>query len=325
MIDLSIIIVNWKSADYLRACLTSVFQHTEGICLEVIVVDNASADGCEAILEKEFPSVRLIALTQNVGFSRANNIGYVLSSGENLLFLNPDTEVIGNALSGMTAWLRSHPRVGAVGARLLNSDGTLQESCVQAFPTILNQMLDSNLLRRRFSTWELWGTHALTDPRRQPIEVDAISGACFMVRRSVFEKVGRFSEGYFMYSEDLELSYKIRQAGYTVVCLTDSEVVHHGGKSSSKQYDSFTDILQRESLAQYFLSTRGRIYSAFYRIAICACALLRVMIAACLLPLSGQSLDGKSPRAVIHKWRKVLGWSLGFEPAVRLRGESSNV
>ena len=112
MIDLSIIIVNWKSADYLRACLTSVFQHTEGICLEVIVVDNASGDGCEAILEKEFPSVRLIALTQNVGFSRANNIGYVLSSGENLLFLNPDTEVIGNALSGMTAWLLNRNGLG---------------------------------------------------------------------------------------------------------------------------------------------------------------------------------------------------------------------
>jgi hypothetical protein len=186
-------------------------------------------------------------------------------------------------------------------------------------------MLDSNLLRRRLSAWELWGTHALTDPRRLPIEVDAISGACFMVRRSVFERVGRFSEGYFMYSEDLELSYKIRQAGFTVVCLTDFEVIYYGGKSASKQYDSSADILQRDVLAHYFLSTRGRIYSVFYRIAICASAVLRVIIAACLLPLSGRSLDGKSPRSVMHKWGKVLGWSLGFEPASRFRRVSSNV
>jgi N-acetylglucosaminyl-diphospho-decaprenol L-rhamnosyltransferase len=324
MIDLSIIIVNWNSADYLSASLSSVFKGTEGIRAEVIVVDNASHDECEAILQRDFPSVRLLALSQNVGFSRANNIGYAVSSGETLLFLNPDTEVTELALPSMLAWLRSNPTVGAVGARLLNSDGTLQESCVQAFPTVLNQLLDSNLLRRRFSTWEMWGTSALLDPRRIPIEVDAISGACFMVRRSVFEKVGRFSEGYFMYSEDLELSYKIRQAGFTVVCLTDSEVVHHGGKSSSKQYDSFTDILQRESMARFLLSTRGRLYSAFYRVAVCASALLRITIAACLLPLSRQTIAGRSPRAVMHKWRKVLGWALGLEPAVRLRREGSN-
>lgn len=111
VIDLSIIIVNWKSAGYLRGCLASIYQHTRETRFEVIVVDNASDDGCEAMLAREFPDVGLIASAENLGFARANNLGFAASRGETLLFLNPDTEIAGDVLSLMVAWMKADPRL----------------------------------------------------------------------------------------------------------------------------------------------------------------------------------------------------------------------
>jgi N-acetylglucosaminyl-diphospho-decaprenol L-rhamnosyltransferase len=314
MIDLSIIIVNWNSADYLRQCLSSVHRETEEINYEVIVVDNASGDGCESMLQKEFPDTRFIAAPQNLGFSRANNLGYEYAGGEVLLFLNPDTEIISGALLGMLAYLRTNPAAGAAGARLLNSDGSLQTSCIQAFPTIVNQVLDLEILRRWFPTWKLWGIQPLFTSHRLGAEVDTISGACFMIKRSVFEKVGRFSEQYFMYADDLDLSYKIRQAGYSIVWLSHCEVVHHGGKSSSQQSDCFADVLQRQSLDQFFRKTRGRSYSGSYRGAMMVSALVRLVVALCLMPFAGHVFEGRKTGPVLRKWFSILCWSLGLNP-----------
>jgi N-acetylglucosaminyl-diphospho-decaprenol L-rhamnosyltransferase len=312
MTDLSIIIVNWNSVDYLQACLSSLYRETQGLRFEVIVVDNASGDGCKSMLCKDFHDVQLIEARENLGFARANNLGSRRSKGDLLLFLNPDTEVIGDALVRMVAYLRTHPSAGAAGVRLLNSDGSVQTSCIQPFPSILNQMLDFEYLQRRFPRWKLWGMQPLFDPECQAARVDTISGACFMVKRSVFNKVGGFSEEYFMYSDDLDLSRKIAEAGYEVVCLPGSAVTHHGGKSSVQRTDSFADVLQRESLEQFFRKTQGRFYATAYRLAMAAIAIIRMTAAVCLAPFAGRVLQGKKPGAVFRKWSAILGWALGL-------------
>ena len=154
--SLSIIIVNWNSAAYTIACIASIRAAAPRFAYEIIVVDNASSDDSADRL-RQAPDIQLIRSTTNVGFARANNLGYQYSSGDVLLFLNPDTEVLGSAIDRMYDVLVSSENLGIVGCRLLNSDHTLQTSCVQAFPTILNQLTDIEALKIRFPGVRMWG------------------------------------------------------------------------------------------------------------------------------------------------------------------------
>ncbi len=311
--DLSIIIVNWNSADYLRACLGSIYRFVRGIEFEVIVVDNASNDHCEQMLREEFPGVIFVQSGANLGFARANNLGFSHSTGEILLFLNPDTEVSDDSIVRMAHCLRATEGAAAAGARLLNTDGTLQTSCVQSFPTIANQLLDFDFLRRKFPTSRLWGTRPLYRTDNRPAEVDALSGACFMMKRNIFERVGKFTETYFMYSDDLDLSYKIKKAGYRSIYLNDCTVTHHGEKSSEKQEDNFAALWQRKSLARFFRQTHGSFYAATYRFAMACVAALRVGLVLCMVLIGRAQLGGKSPWVVIKKWMKIFQWAVGLE------------
>jgi|HubBroStandDraft_6_1064221.scaffolds.fasta_scaffold201988_2 N-acetylglucosaminyl-diphospho-decaprenol L-rhamnosyltransferase len=307
--DLSIIIVSWRSLEDLRVCLKSVYSHTRNLSYEVIVVDNASGDGTESAIRTEFPRVDFIQSLHNLGFAKANNLGYLKSSGDILVFLNPDTEITEDVFARMAAHLRAESRVGAVGARLLNKDGSLQTSCVQAFPTILNQLLDSNALRRMFPNSRLWGMKALFSPSAAPADVEAISGACFVVKRSVFEEIGLFTETYFMYVEDLDLSYKIRRAGHAIHYMPDCSVIHYGGRSSTKQGTSFVSLHQRESLRRFFLSTRGEAYGNCYRAAIGALSALRIVCVVLAAPfLAFRKTD---TRSILRKWLANFQWAIG--------------
>lgn len=159
--DLSVIIVNWNSKDYLRKCLVSVFAETHDIEFEVIVIDSASFDGCGEMLNEQFPKIKFIQSERNLGFAKANNAAFETSTGECILFLNPDTEVVGAAISTLYEQLRKLPDAGLVGAKLLNADGTIQTSCIQSFPTIVNQVLNSESMRARWPKSSLWGMASL--------------------------------------------------------------------------------------------------------------------------------------------------------------------
>ena len=264
--DLSIIIINWNSAEFLKKCLQSIYSNTSPLDFEVIVVDNASYDGCSALLEKEFSKVKLVQSTENIGFARANNLGFKYSSGRNLLFLNTDTEIIGSAINTMFSYLESIPDAGAAGCKLLNSDLSIQTSCIQPFPTILNQVLDARFLKLRFPKLKLWGIKPLFFSNGKPVGVDVISGACLMVKRTVFDKIGMFNTDYFMYSEDVDLCYKIKQIRYKPYYISKAEVIHHGaGSSSKKRHSQFSTILMKESKLIFFKKTRGKIYAYIYR------------------------------------------------------------
>jgi hypothetical protein len=325
--DLSVIIVNWNSFNYLRKCLRSIHVSTQGLSFEVIVIDNASYDGCGKMLAEEFPQMRFVQSTENLGFARANNLGFEQCTGRNLLFLNPDTEVVGPALEGLVAALDSDPYLGMVGPKLLNSDLTVQTSCIQPFPTILNQLADFERLRLLSPKWKLWGMRPLfEDHQGRPVEVDAISGACIMIKREVFQRIGLFSTDYFMYAEDLDLCYKVRQAGGKVCYLGSASIIHHGGQSSKQKGDeSFAAPLMREALLKFLQKTRGSTYAAIYRAAVLLVAILRLAILGVALALPVPRVGKVSIRWSLRKWYKVLRWSVGLEPWTKHSGHARNV
>lgn len=312
--DVSIIIVNWHSKEYLRACLASIRRHTRTLAYEIIVIDSASFDGCEAMLRDEHPDVRFIQSATNLGFARANNRAASEANGTCLLFLNPDTELVGPAIEALYEALSTRPDAGVVGGMLLNSDRTLQVSCVQSIPTLLNQLLDSELLRLRWPKSRLWGITALYQAGRDAREVEAISGACLMMRRKTFEDLGGFSEEYFMYAEDIDLAYRARQAGYRNYYVPDATVIHYGGGSSNHASSAFSAVMLREAICRFMAKTYGPAYAFAYRIGMGATAIAR------LCALGALRVAGRREpaiRASRRKWQAVLRWSLNRAEAVR--------
>jgi N-acetylglucosaminyl-diphospho-decaprenol L-rhamnosyltransferase len=308
-IDLSIIIINWKSADFLMECLASIEKADMRMAFEIIVVDNASFDGARERLAEQHPSVLFIQSLENLGFSRANNRAVNHARGDTLLFLNPDTEVEERAVDLLYECLRQLPACGAVGGRLLNTDGSLQFACVQANPTILNQVLGTDAFHRWFPRSRLWGAAGLLDRHEGPIPVEVVSGACIMMRRVVFNEVGGFSSEYFMYGEDVDLCYKVAKAGYQNYHLPTAQIVHHGGSSSSQASSEVIWTLMRESRARFFQKHHGRLYAALYRKSMAVAAGFRLMALFFCLPLMGSSRKSRwALRA--RKWQAVLKWGI---------------
>jgi len=320
-LDLSIIIVNWNSLAYLRGCLASLLSIRGIERFETIVIDNASRDACVETLQHEFAWVRCIASKVNLGFAAANNLGFSLSRGRNVLFLNPDTEVFESAISELAAAISSIQDAGIVGARLLNSDLTLQTSCLQSFPTIMNQMLDSEFIRSRTQRSRLWGNRAAFESPSGPVAVDVISGACMMVKREAFEGVRGFSSGYFMYSEDVDLCLRVRKAGWRCYYVGQATVVHHGGCSSKKApRENFGSILMRESRYRLFTRWRGKAYARLYRVSVIFGASSRLTLLAMALVASCGFRDCRNLKSSARKWLAILRWALGLEPwAARLK------
>ena len=323
--DLSIIIVNWNSVKHLRECLASIYDKTEGISFEVVVIDNASYDGCAEMLAREFPAVRFIQSQENLGFARANNLGFEHSSGRNVLFLNPDTEIVGPALEHLVRAMDSDSRVAVAGPKLLNTDGSIQTSCIQRFPTVLNQMLDSDYLRQKFPSARLWGTRPLREDAAGLTEVEVISGASLMVKREVFEAVGRFSTRYFMYSEDVDLCYEVRKCGWKVCYAGAATVIHHGGRSSSSKPEShYSSIMTRQAVATFLRAKRGRTYSALYRATTAIAALGRCALAGLAAVFAyGQPRRARCVQS-LQKWSNIFRWAVGLEGWARMAAPNGN-
>lgn len=321
--DLSIIIINWNSKGYLRECLKSIPQAATGLECEVLVIDNASYDGAAQMLAQEFSHVTFIQSDRNLGFSAANNRAARQAKGDFLLFLNPDTIVMGKSLGTLVDALRKLPHAGAVGAKLLNTDRTLQTSCVQSFPTVLNQMLDCEMLRRRFPRSTLWGMAALFDGSHQPAPVEAISGACFMVKRHVFDRLGGFDERYFMYSEDIDLAYRIHREGFNCYYVPEATVIHHGGGSSKSAGNGFSATMMRESIFRFMQFRKGRSAAVLFRVVILFSALVRMGFI--LLSLPFHLLRFPHCRSAMRKWLAILKWSVGGEQWAGLAPERESL
>lgn len=311
---LSIVIVNWNSCAFLRNCLKSIYASVGALTVEVIVVDNASYDGSKEMVEEEFPEIRFIQSSTNLGFAKANNLGFTASRGRSLLFLNPDTEIVGTALATLESVLQSIPDAGIAGARLLNGDLSLQRSAVQAFPSIWNQVLDMERLRQWFPKAGLWGTRALLETGSPAMTVDAVSGACLIIKRQVFEQVNGFSPNYFMYSEDTDLCFKVMMAGFKSYYVRDARVIHYGGQSSAVSSEGdFASIMMRESLKRFFDVRRGSPRATLYQFAMALTALCRLFVIASVFVLSLGAYRKDGLRRAFVKWFRVFRWSVGLE------------
>jgi N-acetylglucosaminyl-diphospho-decaprenol L-rhamnosyltransferase len=233
MPDLSVIIVNWNVRDLLRRCLHSILANLPACQLEIIVVDNGSTDGSPEMVRTEFPQVHLLANPDNRGFTGANNQGLAVARGRYVLLLNPDTEVVGDALETLVAFADVHPDVGVVGPQLLNPDGTVQSSR-RRFPTLATALLESTWLQPYAPRRLLARYYVLDRPDDEVQDVDWVTGAALMARREAVEQVGPLDEGFFMYSEELDWCRRFRAAGWRVVYLPTARVIHHEGKSSEQ-------------------------------------------------------------------------------------------
>jgi hypothetical protein len=301
--DLSIVFVNWNSLNYLRECIASIYEHTHGIAFEIIVVDNASPEGGVDTIKEQFPEVVLIKSTENLGFAGANNLGFRHSIGKCVLFLNPDTKLLNPAINILLQRLQSLPDAGIVGCKLLRGDLSVQTHSIMKFPSILNQVLESEYLQFRWPSFPLWNIAPLLSNKTEPVQVDVISGACTMIRREVFEKVGMYSEEYFMYAEDVDLCWKVAHAGYKNYYAGEGRVIHYGGKSSKPES---AIRMQWTAIPRFCDKNRGRAYGLVFRAALIAAAICRlavIKIACAFGDRFGQPANLRSTQA---KWRTIL-------------------
>ncbi|HEX5470990.1 MAG TPA: glycosyltransferase family 2 protein [Lacipirellulaceae bacterium] len=303
MIDISIVIVNWNSTAYLLKCLESIYAHTHESKFEVIVVDNASPDGDVHTIKDRYPDVVVIESSANLGFAGANNLGSRVAQGRYLVFLNPDTVLVNSALDIMARQCDSLEEPGAVGCTLLNEDRSVQTSAIQTFPTILNQLLDIDILRNRFPACRLWNIAPLFASGTKPSCVEVISGACVMFRREVFAQIGQFSEEYFMYAEDLDLCKKAVQAGFTNYYVPQGQIIHYGGKSSISRQ---AVPMKWRAILRYMEKHRGYAYQLAFRIVMACSAMARLVLLTGLLAVC-RGARRNSVRGALAKWWLILG------------------
>lgn len=308
--DLSIIIVNWRSAKLVLECIESIRKETRHIDYEFIVIDNASFDGCEQLLRESGMDVVYIQSSENLGFAKANNLAHASSRGESLLFLNPDTVILGSSIELLYRSLRELPSAGIVGPKLLNADGSVQTSCIQSFPTVMNQVLDFEALRMRTPRSALWGMAPLFTQPDRPAEVEVVCGASLMIKREVFERVNRFSEDYFMYAEDADLCLKVMRAGWKNYFIPDATVVHFGGSSSGQAASGFAAVVMRDSIWRFLTKWHGEQRGRVYRFAMLVVALFRIAMLGLLFPVQVIRARWRNWLGAFRKWWAILGWSM---------------
>lgn len=237
---LSVVIVSYRVRYYLEQCIVSVMRASEGMGVEIIVVDNHSDDGTVEYLRERFPdSITLIESNHNLGFSKANNIAIRQSSSEYVLLLNPDTFVSEGCLRQVLTFMDENPRCGGCGAMMHNADGTLARESRRGLPTpwvALKKMMGK--------TDHYYMSHL---PWDQPGQIEAMSGAFCMLRREAIDKVGLLDEDFFMYGEDLDLSYRLLKGGYEN-WYVPAPIVHYKGESTQKSSFRYVHVFYQAML-----------------------------------------------------------------------------
>ena len=253
--DVSVIIVNWNTKVLLRDCLRSVFATTRALSLDVIVVDNASSDDSVAMVEREFPQVKLVRNTANRGFAAANNQGIALAEGRYCLLLNSDTVVLGDVIGASVRFADDHSDVAVVGCRVLNADRSLQPTCFM-YPSLLNMLLSSSYLYKLSPRSRFFGRERMTWwDRADERDVEVVTGCYMLVRREAIDQVGRLDEDFHMYGEETDWCYRFREKGWRVTFAPVGEIVHFGGASSGQVREKMA--LQLKGSVLLFLKKHG--------------------------------------------------------------------
>jgi GT2 family glycosyltransferase len=250
--QVSAVIVSFNTAPLLERAIQSLNRSRRQVDgVEIIVIDNASDDGSPQLVRDRFPDVRLVRLTRNVGFAAGTNMGLRMARGEQLLLLNPDAELLHDALPRLSSFLDDHPWVAAVGPRLIYPDGSPQDSAFR-FPSLRQVFLDFFPIHPRLARSHWNGRYA---PSQEPFAIDHPLGACMLIARSAVDDIGLLDEGFFMYCEEIDWCMRAWERGWEIYHHPGAIAVHHSGKSTEQRSRAMFEQLQ---------TSRARLYEKHY-------------------------------------------------------------
>src|ERR1700684_2185111 len=254
--DISVVIVGWNAKHYLELCLQSLADAPPRRSMEVIVVDNASVDGSAGMVEARFPSVRVIRSSENLGFSRGNNLGIRQCQGRYVALVNPDVIVFEGCLDALADFLDQNPKVGNVGPRVFNPDMTQQSTCRRS-PTLWNNFCSATGLASACKNSKLFaGEHMFYFSHDRTLPVDVIVGCFSMIRRETFDEVGLLDENLFMYGDDVDWCRRCWKAGWQVVFFPGARAIHDRGKITASYPVRFA-VAQQKSVLYYWRKHHG--------------------------------------------------------------------
>jgi GT2 family glycosyltransferase len=280
---LSIIIVAYQSRDEIGPCLASLPREIAGGVVEVIVVDNSVGDGGGEIVQRGFPWVRYLAPGENLGFGRANNLGYGQASGEFILFVNPDTISNAAALEHCLRRLQAEPDIGVISPKLVQADGSMDLACRRAIPTLWDGFCRASGLAAAFPRTARFAGYNLTHlPENGTHDVGAVNGAFMMTRRAVLDRVGLFDEAFFMYGDDLDLCIRMARAGYRIVYDGRVQIIHLKGLSVAKNWEAMSTAIfdaNREVYLKHFNPRGSALVRWKYQLAFGAWKIMALVVA----------------------------------------------
>jgi len=307
--DLSIVIVSYNCCQLITKCIESIYQFTENLRIQIIVSDNNSKDNTIETIEDKFPKVIILKNGANLGFGAANNRALTFCQGPFILFLNPDIIFIEPVLTKIIEFMQKHEEAGLVGCKLVNPDNSIQKSFLNAFPTLTNRFLEAIYVEKLLNKYK--------KPIKDDIKnVAAIVGACMFTRKHLIKKLNGFDESYFMYCEDIDLCYRVKQIGYNIYYFNNFAMFHHLGATTKKNKKSyFSKVLIKESVYKYFAKHHGKMNAELYRILMILGAIIRLWMLLILGPFNKVlqiSYDVGYANSVLN-YLKVISWGLGFE------------
>ena len=275
----SVIIVNYNVKYFLEVCLHSVLRAAKGIAVELIVVDNNSTDASCAMVREKFPTVILIENKDNKGFSKANNQGVAIARGEYILFLNPDTVMPEDFFSKTVAYMDTHPEAGSLGPRLIDGKGDFAPDAKKSFPSLSVAIFKTTGINKLFKNSPYFNKYyAVHIGERETAAVDVLSGCCMLVRTSAMEIAGGpFDEDYFMYCEDVDISYRIQKAGFKNIYFPDVDLIHYKGESTRKMTLSYVRIFNEALVTfvkKHYSAKDARLFVLFINLGIILRAVL---------------------------------------------------
>jgi GT2 family glycosyltransferase len=265
-IDISVVIVSWNVRELLKACIDSIISTQRELSVQIIVVDNASDDRSAELVRNKFTGITLIETNANIGFGPANNIGLQLAKGRYVFFLNPDTVLHEEALIRLVEFLDRHADFDLVGPQLHSPDGSVQWVCARRLPSFSLMLFDALYLHRLpLIGQKLRNRLTVHYDLNESQEVDAISGAAMLGRRSVINDVQGFDEVFLHTGEDVDLCLRLRERGSKIFYLADASVLHFGGQSSSQAW-ARSGTMGVLSTERYLARSRGRLHALMYRL-----------------------------------------------------------
>lgn len=259
--DLSIIILNYKSRELVKQCIKTIKLYEPALQYEIIVVDSASCDGVESMLQERHPEVKCIVSPVNGGYARGNNLGIAASSGRYVMIMNPDITVRPGAIEEMVKYMDEHRDVGVIGPRLVHPDGSFDESCFR-YPDMMTPVYRRTPLGQLSFGKKAVDRYVMADyDRQESRDVDWLLGAVLLIRRSALSQVGPLDERYFLYFEDTDWCRRFKQKGYRVVYYTGAEMVHYHDRMSAQAHWLVAPFtrgawIHIESAVKYFVKWR---------------------------------------------------------------------